>query len=168
MLRMSCSDEKPKIQGMTEYRKITPADRELFFKFMAENCREGECAEKCSKETDELCEYVFGKLTTGEVNGCFAVTDETVGFVLWAAEDSIFCELKGFATILELWVRKEHRLKGVGTGLAERAEREIKKTCGAGVYVCAASSAEGFWKRLGYRKTEGTAMNGLKIFVKSF
>lgn len=165
---MSCSDEKPKIQGMTEYRKITPADRELFFKFMAENCREGECAEKCSKETDELCEYVFGKLTTGEVNGCFAVTDETVGFVLWAAEDSIFCELKGFATILELWVRKEHRLKGVGTGLAERAEREIKKTCGAGVYVCAASSAEGFWKRLGYRKTEGTAMNGLKIFVKSF
>ncbi len=168
MLRMSCSDEKPKIQGMTEYIKITPADRELFFKFMAVNCREGECAEKCSKETDELCEYVFGKLTTGEVNGCFAVTDEAVGFVLWAAEDSIFCELKGFATILELWVRKEHRLKGVGNGLAECAEREIEKTCGAGVYVCAASSAEGFWKRLGYRKTERTAMNRLKIFVKSF
>ena len=165
---MSCSDEKPKIQGMTEYRKITPADRELFFKFMGENCREGECAEKCSKETDELCEYVFGKLTLGEIEGRFAVTDEAVGFVLWAAEDSIFCELKGFATILELWVKKEDRLKGVGTGLAERAEREIEKMCGAGMYVCAASSAEGFWKRLGYRKTEGTAMNGLKIFVKSF
>lgn len=103
---MNCSDEELKIQGMTEYRKITPADRELFFKLMAENCREGECAEKCSKETDELCEYVFGKLTLGEIEGRFAVTDETVGFVLWAAEDSIFSELKGFATILELWIKK--------------------------------------------------------------
>lgn len=168
MLRMNCSDEELKTREMTEYRKITPADRELFFKFMAENCREGEDGANCSKETDELCEYVFGKLTLGEIEGRFAVTDEAVGFVLWAAEDSIFCELKGFATILELWVKKEHRLKGVGTGLAECAEREIEKTCGAGVYVCTASSAEGFWKRLGYRKTEGTAMNGLKIFAKSF
>lgn len=106
MRRMNCSDEKPKIREMTEYIKITPDDSKLFFKLMAENCRGGEDGANCSKETGELCEYVFGKLTLGEIEGRFAVLDEAVGFVLWAAEDSIFCELKGFATILELWVKK--------------------------------------------------------------
>ena len=64
---------------------------------------------------------------------------------------------------------KDDPIVGDGSSYSEfiNVMKEIKM-CGAGVYVCAASSAEGFWKRHGYRKTERTAMNGLKIFVKSF
>ena len=153
-----------------EYSEIRNEDREIFHDLLTWYFREGEDRDTPQEEIDFFIDLLFGKLTAGEISGCFANEEGTaVGFALWAmdTEEFDFSEMPGLGTILEIGLLPAYRGAGRGRKLAGFAEESLKREGAGECYVTAYGPAQSFWERCGYKANGRIGRNGLPILVKS-
>lgn len=152
-----------------KFTELNEKNYESLHQLMLAYYREGEDAETSEDELDSFIGMLFNAVMTKEIDGRLVKVDGKIaGFVLYALdkEDGMFSEIPEHGTILEIGISTAFRGRGLGKAVVDFAEAELKK-CGAkGMYVCAYGSAERFWEKCGYQKSDKIADNGLPIFMK--
>ena len=152
-----------------EYAGIRETDFPAFHELLNEYYREGEDENTAQEEIDAFIQLLFDQLTRRAIEGCFAKEGtELAGFALWAVdtEDFAFSEMPGYATILEISLRKPWRGAGRGKELASHAEAQLMQKAVEACYVSAYGPAKSFWEGCGYQACGKEAGNGLPILVK--
>lgn len=152
------------------YTKISPDDYDSFHKCLNAYYREGEDADTPQEEIDAFIRFLFDKIVSGEISGCFADrSSERVGFALWALDTDgfQFSEMPGFGTVMEIGILEPYRSSGLGSMLLTYVESRLKLQGAEAVYVSAYGPAVSFWRKCGYLENGKTASNGLPIMIKS-
>ena len=152
-----------------DYPEIRECDYDIFHSLANAYYREGADESTPQAEVDSFIRFLFGKVISGELRGCFAKTGQTcIGFALWAldTEDFAFSQLPGYGTILEIGLIPSCRGAGRGKELVTHVERCLRREQATQCYVCAYDPAQPFWRRCGYIPSGQTATNGLPIMTK--
>ena len=152
-----------------EFVGISKKDYELFHRLADAYYREGEDKDTSQEEVDGFIRFLFEKVVSGEIEGCFAkLGEESIGFSLWAVDtaDFAFSEMPGFGTILEIGIMGSYRSSGYGKALVSFVEKRLSEKAEM-CYVSAYGPAQKFWMRCGYKENGKTASNGLPIMVKT-
>lgn len=153
-----------------EYAGIRETDFPAFHELLEEYYREGEDENTAQEELDAFVRLLFDLVLQRKITGCFAAEGAALaGFALFAldTEDFDFSEMPGYATILEIGLRRAYRGSGRGKELVSHAEAQLRQMGAESCYVSAYGPAQTFWKSCGYREIGKEASNGLPILVKS-
>lgn len=153
-----------------EYPEIRERDYDVFHELADAYYREGEDEKTPQDEVDAFIRFMFDKVLSGEINGCFAKDGKGyIGFALWAIDtgDFGFSELPGFGTILEIGLIKSHRASGLGKEFVSYIENRLRGKNIEHCYVSAYGPAQKFWAHCGYAENGRKANNGLPIMVKA-
>ncbi len=152
------------------YIEISKNDYDIFHELATAYYREGEDAETPQEELDAFIQFMFEKVISHEINGCFA-KDESIyiGFALWTidTEDFDFSELPTFGSILEIGLIPIYRSSGRGKEFVSYIENSLRTKEIEQYYVCAYGPAQKFWTSCGYVESGKIASNGLPIMVKT-
>jgi predicted N-acetyltransferase YhbS len=69
--------------------------------------------------------------------------------------------------IAAVWVEPEHRSRGIGAALVERAARDCFASGASRVYLCARPARAGFYQNLGWTEIErGVGKQGLTVLIR--
>lgn len=90
-----------------------------------------------------------------------------IGFAIWQidGEESDWCERLGWGFIMEFYIAKEHRHRGLGRCLAETVEAKLREMGAEKLYLTT-SGAGKFWSACGYVPTGERMANGTFVYEK--
>ena len=93
--------------------------------------------------------------------------DEAIGFSIYQidGEESDWCEKPGWGFIMEFYIAKKHRGKGIGRRLAESTERKLRDMGAESLYLTTREAGP-FWSACGYVSTGERLENGTFVFAK--
>lgn len=92
-----------------------------------------------------------------------------LGFAIFTKDrkGTDFTEMPGYGTIMELYVLPEYQRRGIGTQLAQEAEKLLREQDVKGFYICAYEAANGFWEKLGYKDSGEVGTNEQALWIKA-
>ena len=152
-----------------EYLEISEKDYTAFQRLANVYYREGEDENTPQEEMDGFIRFLFDKVISKEIDGCFAsIGGECMGFALWAVdtEDFVFSEIPGFGTIMEIGILLPYRKSGRGKEFVSYIEARLRNRGIRQCYVCAYGPAQRFWAQCGYVENGQTGKNDLPIMIK--
>ena len=98
----------------------------------------------------------------------FAMSDgRCIGFSIYQIDtpESDWCKRPGWGFIREFYVDPAHRNKGIGRMLADHTEQDLY-SMGARQLYLTSDDAIPFWRKCGWRLTDGLSSNGQYILEK--
>ena len=152
-----------------KFQELCRADYPVFHELLTAYYRDGEDADTEQAVLDGFIESLFSMVMEQKIQGLFMVQDgEVVGFALWMIDipDSLFSEIPGYGTFLEIGVSPAYRGNGFGFQAVQHVEAQMKQNGIEHFYVSVYPPADGFWTKCCYTKTEKIASNGLTIYQK--